>query len=228
MALTTNIYANVLSELLLNTSNTTYISKCIRWLNKTMFDIESVVPNSEFLQKSESYLDTVADQATYMLPADFFELRSLRDDTNNNIISPVTREQFDRNHPDPSSENTGEPYEYTMEFDRTEGRSLIRLSLIPNDTYRIYMIYRAWHPTLTAQQNPIFDRLETVLEQGATWYGSVAMYKEAEYESMRNNYKMMYDRAMFNFQAMCMGQKPTPRQIPCQMRKDYSTDFNNY
>jgi hypothetical protein len=218
MASTTTIYTNVLKELQQNSASETYVNMAIHWINKAMRIIEQRIPNAEFLQRSETYLTTVADQPTYPLPADFFELRSLRDDTNNNVISPVTREQFERNHPDPSSESTGKPYEYTLEFDRTEKKHVLRFSLIPDDEYKLYMVWMAWHPTLSESQNPIFDRIEDVLENGAVYFGARIFWKEPEYKQIRDEYKRDFDESLLGLQALCMRQKPRPAQIPLVLR----------
>jgi hypothetical protein len=223
------IQANILKELSVDSTNAVLLARALRWMNKAMDKFQGYIVESEFLQKSESSLNTIADQATYAMPSDFFDILSLRDDNNNTIIEKITREEFDRRHPDPSGESTGKPYEYTLEYDRSSGVSIIRLSLIPDDAYTLYAVTRNWHPTLTAGQGLIYDKLETAIEEGGIYHGALSLYSDPEYANYRAELKANWLEAVQNLSQILEMQKPKPSQIPVRLRGTFKNwDYDYY
>jgi hypothetical protein len=212
------IQANILKELSVDSANTVLLARALRWMNKSMDKFQGFIIESEFLQKSESKLTTIADQATYALPADHFDMLILRDDTNKTTIQPKTREEFDRAHTDPSTESTGKPYEYTMEYDRSAGRHIMRLALIPDSTYDLYAVTRNWHPTLTSNQGLIYDKLETAIEEGGIYHGALSLYSDPEYANYRAELKSNWLEAVQNLSQILEIQKPKPAQIPIRLK----------
>ncbi len=226
MAATTTavMQADVLKRLQLDYTDSTLLARALDWLNKSLDRAQGYLPEAEFLQKSEIQISCVADQATYALPDNFMQLISLRDDDNGTHLEMLNREQFDRNHPDPSSEDTGAPYEFSLEFDRSTdpGTNIIRLAAIPDDTYTLYAIMRCFHPDLAnGAQTILWQKLRFTLEDTATHLGSLEFYKGREHAQWRSELKGDSIESLQNIRQLLMIQKPHGRQIPVQMRRTY-------
>ena len=213
------IYANVLKDLGLNSSDTTWQARATRWTNKALDKAQSFIPIAEFMQNSNAYIATVADQATYSLPADFLQMLHLRDDNNSTTLNELTHGQFDRNHPDPSTESTGKPYEYTLEYDISTGVHILRLAAIPDDAYTLYATMRTFHPTLSGSQDLMYSKLETALEDWAIFEGSLVVFPDNEFVNYRAELKARANESMSGIANLLTMQKPSPRQIPVQMKK---------
>ena len=219
---TSSMQTSVLDVLGVDSTDTYLLARALKWLQKSYDKLIAFVPEAEYLQKSENYLTTVADQATYALPSDFFQLLSLRDDTNSTIIDVITREQFDRNHPDPSGESTSKPYECTTEYDRVNKRHVIRLAAIPDDAYVLYAVMRCWPPALSSSVDPLHYKLETTLEEGGVYHGSLETHADAEYTNYRAELKTNWLEAVEGISQIFNVQKPSPPQVPEKLRKsDY-------
>ncbi len=226
MAATTTavLQANVLKKLQMDYADSTLLARALQWLNEALDMVQGYIPEAEFLQKSEIRIATVADQSSYALPSDFFQLLELRDDTNKTMLEMLAREQFDRNHPDPSSEDTGKPYEYSLEFDRSTdpGTHILRLAAIPDDAYTLYAVMRAFHPDLAnAGQTITWEKLQTPLENMAAYYGAMEFYKGNEHLRWRAELNQRGLTGLQNIRQLLMIQKPHRRQIPVVMRKEY-------
>jgi hypothetical protein len=219
MAVTSTIQANILKELGLDSADTTLLARALIWANEALDTIQEYIPGAEFLQKSESYIACVADQATYALPSDFFQLLTLRDDDNSTSIEIITREEFDRRHTDPSSESTGKPYECCLEYDRTNTRHIVRVARIPDDTYTMYATMRNWHPALSASQNPYVDKLENAIKRGGMYYGSFFVYPDPEWNQLRADFERVFLNKVQSLSQILNIQKPHPPQIPVVMKK---------
>lgn len=214
------IYANVLKDLGLNSDSSQWQGRATRWINKGLDKIQAQNPTFEFMQNSNMSIATVADQATYSLPTDFLTLLHIRDDTNETKLDILTHGEFDRNHPDPSSESTGEPYECTLEFDISSGVHILRLAAIPDAAYTLYATIRRWHPTLSGAQALMADKLETALEDWAIYEGSLVVFPDAEFTNYRAELR---GRAMESVQIISGAlntQKPHPRQIPICLKRN--------
>jgi len=221
MAATTTIRTNVLKALRLDSANSTMQDRALHWMNKALDKIQAYVPQAEFMKKSERTITTVASQATYALPTDFIKMLSLRDDTNQTIIDPVIREEFDRRHPDPSSESTGKPYEYTLEYDNTQdpGLHYMRLALIPDSAYMLYAVMQVWHPDLSAVQNPAYTKLETAIEDMAIAEGCMEVYAEPEFAQLRQEFKLSAQDSVRLVERIFNSQTTIPRNIITRMRR---------
>ncbi|MFH0822268.1 MAG: hypothetical protein V2B18_05910 [Pseudomonadota bacterium] len=219
---TATLQANALKRLQMDYADATLLARALDWLNKAMDRIQGYLPEAEFLQKSEMSIATVDGQATYVLPSDFLELLSLRDDTNATNLDMIPREQFDRNHPDPSTEDEGLPYEYTLEFDRstTPGTNIIRLAAIPAAAYTLYATMRCFHPDLAAGgQGIIWERLRFTVEDWATYFGSLEFWKSNEYAQWRSELEKEALNATQNLKQLLAIQKPRPSQIRTVLKK---------
>ena len=214
-----DIRDNVLKDLGLDSANSTLQTRAARWINKTLDKLQGYAPEAEFMQKSEKKLSTVADQATYSLPSTFLQLLALRDDTSATAIKIVNREQFDRNHPDPSSESTGSPNEATLEYDLDGAVHIIRLAPIPDDEYDLYAIFRQFHPALSGSQDLEYDKLQTALEDGAIYHGSLIVYLDAEYANYRAELKAQWLESAQNIGQIFAIQKPQTRNIPVILQR---------
>ena len=212
------IQANILKELSVDSTNSTLLDRALRWMNKSMDKFQGFIIEAEFLQKSEIKLTTIADQATYALPDDFFDFLSLRDQTNKTTIRPRTIEEFNRVHTDPSTEATGKSYEYTLEYDRSAARHILRLALIPDDAYELHAVMRNWHPALTSGQGLIYDKLETAIEEGGIYHGAMSLYSDPEYAQYRSELKSNWLEAVQNLSQILEKQKPKPAQIPIRLK----------
>jgi len=219
---TASMQENVLEVLGIDSTDTVMLDVALDALNKSYDKLVMFVPEAEYLQKSENYLVTVDGQATYALPSDFFQLLSLRDDTSKTNIDIITREQFERNHPDPSSESEAKPYECTLEYDRSNKRHILRLAAIPDTTYTLYAVMRCWPTALSASTDPLHAKLETVLEEGGIYHVSLRTHAEPEYLQYRQELKGNWLEAVQAISQMFNVQKPRPPQIPIKLRKsDY-------
>ena len=215
---TLTIQENILKELGLPSDNSLLLGRALRWINKTLDKLQTYVPEAEFLQTSEIKLTLVADKATYALPTDFFQLLQVRSDTDLIILNMLTREKFDREHPDPSGEETGNPSDCTFEYDRSSNRHIIRLAPIPDSTDIYYAIMRRWHPSLSSSQDVQWDKLETVLEDGGIYHGSLSIYADPEYAQLRAELKANWLEAAQGISQILALQKPKPAQIPVVLR----------
>ncbi len=215
---TLTIQQNVLSDLGLPTDNSTLQGRALRWLNKTLDKLQTYVPEAEFLQTSEIELTLVVNQATYALPADFFHLLQLRSDTDSIILNVLTREKFDREHPNPSREDPGSPRDVTLEYDRSSNRNIIRIGPAPDNADTYYAIMRRWHPSLSSSQDVQWDKLETVLEEGAFYHGALVIYADPEYTQYRAELKTNWLESAQGISQILALQKPNPSQIPVVLR----------
>lgn len=219
---TATLQSEVLKILGYNSDDTVLAARALYWLNEAMDDIMFALPDAEFFQKSDMTLATVADQAAYPLPAEFFSLLSLVDSTNQNPLDVLTREEFDRRHPDPSSEDTDSPKDVTFEYDVANVRNIIRLAPIPDDAYTLRAVMRCWHTALSATQAIPWDKVETVVKRRAAYYGAIELYNAPEDVNYRNELNQLSMVKMTGLQNVLSRQKPRPKQIPVVLRKsDY-------
>jgi len=220
--LTETIQKNVLRELGLNPADTTMQSRALRWINKSLDKLQGFIPDMEFLKTSEIEITLVDGQATYAMPADFFSMTQIRIDSETRILDEFPRAEFDRRHPDPDNETEDVPSDYTFEYDRQNGRHIIRFGPIPDSAYVCHGILKRWHPALTSSQNIQSDKLETVIEEGAIWEGSKSVYADPEYTQYRMELKTSWLESSQSFQQIMAMQKPRPKQIRVVLKKsDY-------
>jgi len=213
---------NVLRELGQNPDDTTLQGRALRWLNKSMDKLCGFMPDAEFLQTAEISITLVDGTATYIMPDDFFYMSQLRIDEESRILEEFTRQEFDRRHPDPANEEEDVPSDYTFEYDRVNGRHVIRFGPIPDDAYVCHGILKRWHPALSSSQNIQYDKLETVLEEGAIWEGSKSIYADQEYTQYRSELKGSWLESAQGFQQIMAFQKPRSKQVRVVLRKsDY-------
>lgn len=216
---TATLQSEVIKILGYNSDDTVLAARALSWLNEAMDDIMFAVPDAEFLQKSDMTLATVADQAAYPLPAEFFSLLSLVEVTNQNPLNVLTREEFDRRHPDPSSEDTDSPKDITLEYDVTNVRNIVRLAPIPDAAYTLRAVMRCWHTTLTATQSIPWDKVETVVKRRAAYYGSIELFNSPEDINYRNELNQLSMVKMNGLQNVLSRQKPRPTQIRAVLKK---------
>jgi len=212
----------VLRGLTVNSSDTLLLSRALEWLNESMDDILIYIPEAEFFQKSYMTLDTVASQPTYVLPSDFFYLNELVDVDNENSLNMLPREEFDRRHPDPDSEDEDSPADYTLEYDRANRRNLIRLAPIPDDAYTLKAAMRCWHADLSDSQDIPWDKLKYPLIRRAIYYGALEVYNSPDDAGYRSELGGVSASKIQELQHFLAAQKPKPRQIRVVLRKsDY-------
>lgn len=221
MASTATLQANVLKRLRMNSADTALLARALVWLNYAMDMVQGYLPEAEYLQKSEMTIATVTSTALYALPSDFFQLMSLRDDSNKTVIDIITREQFERNHPDPSTESTARPYEATLEFDRSTspGTHILRLAAIPDDTYNLYAVMRCFHPALSGSQDTIWAKLQMILESGAAYYGAMELWADNEFSAYRQELKNEWLNATKAISQIMAMQRPRPTRIRTVMKE---------
>lgn len=222
MTTTAIIQANILKELGFDSTSTVLLDRSLRWANKAIDRIQGYITSADFLMKAEVKLTTVADQDTYAMPSDFFQLMTLRDDSNEVSIDVWTREEFERSHPNPSGESTGKTTEVSLEFDRYSGRHVMRCAPIPDAAYVWYATMRCWHPSLSSTQNPIYSQLQTVIEHGGIYYGALAMLQDPEYANYTNKVEAEFNNSIKSIERIFNSQKLHPPQIPVVLKKsDY-------
>lgn len=219
---TATLQAKVIKVLGYNASDTTLLPQALEWLNEAMDDILFYIPEAEFFQKSDMTISTVADQAAYPMPTDFLALTSLVDVTNQNPLDVLTREEFDRRHPDPSDEETDAPSDVTYEYDRNNLRNVIRLGPIPDAAYTLRAVMRCWHPSLSSSQSMLWDKAESAVKRRAAYYGSIELYNSPEDIHFRNELDTLSMRKLDALRGLLASQKPRPTQVPAILRKsDY-------
>ena len=214
------IYGNVLKDLGVNSSDTLWIARATRWLNKALDKAQATNPNAEFMQNSNTYISTVDGQATYSLPTDFLSLKHLRDDTSATEIDILSHEVFDDKHLDPSSESEGPPIECTLEFDISSGVHILRLAPIPDAVYVLYATMITFHPALSGAQSLMYSKLETALEDWAIWEGSLVTHPDNEFAQFRMELKSRANESMAMWSGLMNMQKPHPQTIPVKMKKN--------
>ena len=229
MAISTRtVQNNVLKALGLDSTDTVLLARALRWLQKSIDKLQGSMPSSEIFQKSEMSMDTVDGQATYALPADFIQMISLRDDDNSTIIVPVERPQFDREHPKPSDESEGKPDEYTLEYDQGNRRHIFRLAPIPDDEYTLYAVMKVWHPKLSSSQGLTYDKIETAVEDGGTYQGSLEIYPDQEYATYRAELKENWRDSLIAAKNIFAMQKPKAARIRTFLRKNQYQHHGRY
>lgn len=218
---TITMQQNILKELGRNPSDTLMQSRALRWLNKTLDLMQGFMPDVEFLQTSEMTITFTDGTATYVMPTDFFHISQVRIDDEDRILDEFSREEFDRRHPDPSGEDEDVPSDFTLEYDRGNGRHVMRVGPIPDTSYDAHGIMRRWHPSLTSNQNIQYDKLQTALEDGGIWQGSMSVYADQEYTQLRGELKQKWLESVQSLQQVLNMQKPRPQQIRTVLRKEY-------
>ena len=218
---TATIQQNVLRGLGIPYNDTVMLDRALRWLNKTLDKIQGFMPDVEFLQVSEMPLTLVVGQATYALPSDFmaFSQPQIRNDSEGIIINIIPRDEFDRLHPDPSSESNAPTSDATLEYDRDNNRHILRFCPAPDATDVVYAVMRRWHPLLSSGQNVIYDKLETALEDGAIYHGGLEVFSAPEYVNYRQELKSQWLEAVQGLQQVFAIQKPHRPQIPTVLKK---------
>jgi len=216
---TITIQQNILKELGRNPSDTTMQERALHWLNKALDKIQAFIPDVEFLQTAEMSISFADGQATYLMPSDFFYLNQIRIDSESRILDQFSHEDFDRRHPYPADEDEDVPSDYTLEYDRTNGRHIIRVGPIPDATYDAHAIMRRWHPTLSASQGIHYEKLETALEDGGIWEGCLSIYPDPEYAQIRSEWKSRWLESVQGLQQVFNQQKPKPQQIRTVLRR---------
>jgi hypothetical protein len=154
------------------------------------------------------------------MPENFFYLGQMRIDSESRILEMRTREEFDRLHPDPANEDEDVPYDITLEYDRNNGRHVLRFAPIPDSAYVCHGILRRWHPSLSSSQNLQYDKLETAIENGGIYEGSMSVYADPEYTQYRAELKQRWLESVQGLQQILNMQKPKPRQIPVVLRRE--------
>lgn len=211
---------DILKELGRNPSDTLMQARALRWINKAMDNLQGFMPDVEFLQSAEMEITLVDGQAAYAMPTDFFYLSQVRIDEETRILDEYSREEFDRRHPDPANEEEDIPSDYTFEYDRSTGRHIIRFGPIPDDSYDCHGIIRRWHPSINASQGLQYDKLQTCLENGGIWEGSMSVYMDNEYTQIRGELKTKFLESVQALQQVLNMQKPRPRQIRTVLRRE--------
>lgn len=217
---TITMQQNILRELSRNPNDRAMQSRAMRWLNMTLDEMQGFMPDVEFLQASEMSITLTDGTATYAMPTDFIYLSQVRIDSESRILEERTREEFDRIHPDPANEDEDIPADYTLEYDRTSGRHVMRVGPTPDASYTAHGIMRRWHPALTGSQYIQYDKLQTVLEKGGVYHGSLSVYADQEYAQYRSELKQNWLESARGLQQVLMQQKPRPRQIPTVLRRE--------
>jgi len=223
MTATGTIQASILKVLGVDSTDTTLLARSLEWLNEALDDAQMYLPEAEFFKTSEISMALVVNQTTYALPSDFvaFSSQQIRNDDESMIIDIINKEQFDRNHPDPSSETAAPPYDATLEFDRDNARNIIRLAPKPDATDTIYANMILWHPALSASQDIQWSKLEGALKRRAAYYGSLEIFAENEYVNFRQELDALSMAKFKALQQVVAIQKPRPKQIPIIMKKSY-------
>jgi len=220
MTTTAQVQADILNGLGEDATNTILLARALRWANKAYDKLVGFLPEAEFFQKSETEMTTIADQATYVMPSNWFQIVSFRDDTNSTIIAEITRQEFDRLHSDPSNESTGKPSEYTLEYDHVNKRMVIRMAPIPDDSYTCYATVRMWPDEMSSTKDPIYDKLRTALEEGGIYEGAKVIFADPEHSQYRIELQGERDAAFMAISRIVAKQKPNPPQVPIAMRKN--------
>lgn len=219
MTVSSQINSDILTNLGESSSDETLQSMAYRWMQKTYDKIVTAIPEAEYLQKSEMTITMIEDQATYALPDNFFSFVILRDDDNSTILTQITRQEFDRLHPDPSDEDSGLPTDYTLEYDRTSKRHIIRIAPVPDDGYTFYASMRCWPTDLGAAVDPTYPKLRTAIEEGGIYEGSKVLFADPEYMNYRLQLKGDRDEAILGISRIFAIQKPNPPQVPVVMKR---------
>lgn len=219
---TSDLQAQTLKTLGINSDETVLQERALNWLNEALDDVQMYIPDAEFLQVAEMPVTLVVSRATYVLPTDFMVLTQFRNDTESTILNFITRAEFDRRHPDPSTEGDATPSDVTLEYDRQSGRHVVRVGPAPVAADTCYVIMKRWHPALSASQDIQWDKLKHVLIRRAAYYGSLEIYQDNEYVQMRNELNTVSLNKIQALQGVLAMQKPRPNQIPVVLRKsDY-------
>ena len=213
------IYANVLKDLGLNSSDSTWQARATRWINKALDKATMLNPGSEFVQISNATISASDGTATYNLPTGFISLLHIRNDTSAWEIKIRSHGEFDRAHPDPSSEAEDSPSECTLEFDIDNNVHVLRVAPIPDDDYTLYYTYRKFHPALAGDQDLEYDKFETALEDWAIWEGSLVVFPDNEFVNYRNELRSRATESMKLLSQLVNFQKPAPRNIPIQLKR---------
>jgi len=79
-----------------NTSNATYQTYALRWMNRAYREIYTKGGYKHKHLNKRSVFRTTNGQQTYQAPSDFIGFITIRDETNNTVIDQVTPEEFAR------------------------------------------------------------------------------------------------------------------------------------
>lgn len=219
---TSTILTNVLSELGRNPNNSSMQTRALRWINKSLDKIQGFLPDLDIFQMSEMTITLEDGTATYPMPSDFLSFDQMRIDSENRILNIFNREEFDRRHPYPSDENEDVPEDVTFEYDRQSPRWIMRVGPIPDTSYDAHGIMRRWHPSLTTSQVIQHDKLETAIEDGGIYHGSLTIYQDAEYAQYRQELKQNWLDSINALRQFMNKGKIIPKQIPTMLkRNDY-------
>jgi hypothetical protein len=212
------IQKNILRRVGRNPDDTTMQALALHWMNVTLDKTQGFMPDVPFLETSEMDISLVDGQATYAMPTDFFYLSQVRIDSEYRTLNEFSHEEFDRWHPNPSAEDETVPSDWTLEYDRVSGRHIMRVGPIPEKTYVAHAIMRRWHPSISSVQGLQYDKLETAIEEGGIYHGSMIIYADQEYVQYRSELKQNWLETVQGLQQVMMQQKPRAHQIPTMLR----------
>ncbi len=216
---TATLQAGCIKDLGQNSEDTILLERSLEWLNEALEDIQMYLPDAEFLQTSEMPLTLIVGQATYAMPPDFMQLIQIRNDDESVIIEVIPRAEFDRRHPDPSTEATAIPSDGTLEYDRVNHRNILRIAPAPDDDDVFMAIMKRWHPTLSAAQAIQWDKLQYVIARRAAYFGSLEIYPDNEFIQYRQELNTLSLNKIQALQQIVAIQKPRPNQIPTVLKK---------
>jgi len=116
--------------------------------------------------------------------------------------------------------NTGNPIQFCMEYDATNGKYIFRLDPVPDSELIASLLWENVPSDLSASVDTIWTRLEFAIERGGIYYGSMEIIDDAQ---LRSEFKQNYEVSMQALIQLDRELEPKHDRIPLVMRRtDYT------
>jgi len=117
--------------------------------------------------------------------------------------------------------DTGDPVQFCFEYDTTNKKYVFKLDPVPDDTFIVSLVYPHKPTTLSGSVDPIWELMETTIEAGGIYYGSLELVESPQ---LRAEYKRIYQDAVTDFVRLDQDLVPKHNRIPLVTRhSDYTS-----
>jgi len=174
--------------------------------------------NKAILQYSETINDDAAQTTTYVKDTDYtlsYTSGTITVDSTGSMSDATT---YYANY---LHYTKGDPIQFCMEFDATNGKYVFRLDPVPDGIKIASIVYPSLPSALSSSVEPIWSQLEFALERGGIYYGSLEIVQDPQ---LRMEFKSNYETALQAVMQLDRDLLPKHDRIPVIMKKSDYTD----
>lgn len=119
----------------------------------------------------------------------------------------------------------GCPERFSVEYDSTNERYIVRVEPTPDSAYICSMLYSAGSSDLSSTVNPIWNRFEYALERGGIFFGSLEIIEDV---NKRQGFQMLYEQAVASLIRLDLDLSiPKRNTIPIALTRSQYYGLNN-